>query len=302
MSRAFVPSSRIGQDPHQLIAQSLLCLRESLETIRAETYTRELKAKRTWNCHCSCNPSEQICEVSCVASLNASLARYVDHLSQVFFKKENLRGKTWWTPVFYSLVIQSIVRQLLLQLVDHLSTTSSSIKRFLHLAVRLFAASSGDYDPLVREWNFPKVGMTQKEIKQSESNNDAVRLAVKQKDWKSLGYQNSADYLQKLFEDDGSPIEAQETHSSSAECNLVAAKLDASFQNVWPTYDTRAQRAAQDCDNCRYLKAKCDEERPACGWCKELGVEFHYPPSPPELPELLEIMTPVMTASSSSMP
>jgi hypothetical protein len=44
----------------------------------------------------------------------------------------------------------------------------------------------------------------------------------------------------------------------------------------------KAQRAAQACDSCRTLKAKCDEGRPACSSCKEKGTECRYRDPPPK--------------------
>jgi hypothetical protein len=44
----------------------------------------------------------------------------------------------------------------------------------------------------------------------------------------------------------------------------------------------KAQRAAQACDSCRTLKAKCDEGRPACGSCKEKNMECRYRDPPPK--------------------
>jgi hypothetical protein len=44
----------------------------------------------------------------------------------------------------------------------------------------------------------------------------------------------------------------------------------------------KAQRAAQACDSCRTLKAKCDEGRPSCTTCKEKGVECKYKDPPPK--------------------
>ncbi|KAJ9156105.1 C6 zinc finger domain-containing protein [Pleurostoma richardsiae] len=41
------------------------------------------------------------------------------------------------------------------------------------------------------------------------------------------------------------------------------------------TAKRKAQRASQACDNCRQLKAKCDELKP-CKTCKEKGVECKY--------------------------
>ncbi|KAK2625086.1 hypothetical protein QTJ16_005455 [Diplocarpon rosae] len=44
----------------------------------------------------------------------------------------------------------------------------------------------------------------------------------------------------------------------------------------------KAQRAAQACDSCRTLKAKCDEGRPSCSTCREKGSECHYRDPPPK--------------------
>ncbi|KAF7933744.1 uncharacterized protein EAE98_003453 [Botrytis deweyae] len=49
-----------------------------------------------------------------------------------------------------------------------------------------------------------------------------------------------------------------------------------------PAKPRKAQRAAQACDSCRNLKAKCDEGRPACGSCKEKNFECHYRDPPPK--------------------
>src|SRR6266536_2041842 len=38
----------------------------------------------------------------------------------------------------------------------------------------------------------------------------------------------------------------------------------------------KATRAAQACDSCRTLKAKCDEGRPSCSSCREKGIECRY--------------------------
>ena len=44
----------------------------------------------------------------------------------------------------------------------------------------------------------------------------------------------------------------------------------------------KAQRAAQACDKCRELKAKCDEGRPSCLSCKEKGNVCNYRDPPPK--------------------
>jgi hypothetical protein len=44
----------------------------------------------------------------------------------------------------------------------------------------------------------------------------------------------------------------------------------------------KAQRAAQACDSCRTLKAKCDEGRPLCSTCKDKGFPCVYRDPPPK--------------------
>lgn len=44
----------------------------------------------------------------------------------------------------------------------------------------------------------------------------------------------------------------------------------------------KAQRAAQACDSCRNLKAKCDEGRPSCSSCREKGIDCRYRDPPPK--------------------
>ncbi|KAH0563167.1 hypothetical protein GP486_002264 [Trichoglossum hirsutum] len=52
---------------------------------------------------------------------------------------------------------------------------------------------------------------------------------------------------------------------------------------ITTTYPPRrkAIRAAQACDTCRQRKAKCDEGRPSCGFCKEAGLACVYREVPP---------------------
>jgi len=44
----------------------------------------------------------------------------------------------------------------------------------------------------------------------------------------------------------------------------------------------KAQRAAQACDNCRTLKAKCDEGRPSCLSCRDKNIQCAYRDPPPK--------------------
>ncbi|KAI9753975.1 MAG: hypothetical protein M4579_004905 [Chaenotheca gracillima] len=48
-----------------------------------------------------------------------------------------------------------------------------------------------------------------------------------------------------------------------------------------PVPRRKAVRAAQACDACRARKAKCDEGRPSCGFCKDSAVACNYREVPP---------------------
>ena len=64
---------------------------------------------------------------------------------------------------------------------DSTTAVPSNIQRYLHLVVRLFIASSGGYDPLVREW--PSSNLQSLEGDISEIRNfEAAKLAVRQRD------------------------------------------------------------------------------------------------------------------------
>jgi hypothetical protein len=125
-------------------------------------------------------------------------------LSKVFFKKENMRIKeTWWLSVFYSFAIQGLVRKLIQQL-SYTNNSKLATDQYLHLAIRLFIASSGDYDPLTRDYVTPSKG---KEADSSYiSDLEEAKSAVEQSSWASRNILSSADYLRHLFEDDGGDI------------------------------------------------------------------------------------------------
>ncbi|TGO49828.1 hypothetical protein BCON_0199g00200 [Botryotinia convoluta] len=193
--------------------------------------------------------SSNFCNDRNVDSFMSAIKRYIEQLSKVFFKKENLRGKTWWLSVFYSLVIQSLVRTMLKAIVgDGGAEIPLSINQYLHLAVRLFIATSGAHDPLVRsipvqgsrlkalagcdscrgrklkctrwkpsceacqDFQCPCIYGGKSEIDDSEIEDyNVANLSVQQAKWKSYGLKGSGEYLQHLFQDDGKPITHEAT-------------------------------------------------------------------------------------------
>ena len=113
-----------------------------------------------------------------------NLTLYLDELSRVFFKKESLRDKTtWYISTMYSFSIQAYVRRALQKLsaddeaegtrpprctaIGHSPLAASD--GFLHLAIYLFIASSGTWDPLAIDHEIDKDNS-------SEFYNDVVSL------------------------------------------------------------------------------------------------------------------------------
>ena len=189
----------------QLIAQSLICFRSCLEALRI----KELGLlKRTT--HLACD--NQGCKVQCLANLDLHLTLYLDELSRVFFKKENLRDKNktdWFVSTFYSFCIQAFVRRALQKLSTYSHGASEAMENFfgfhipsfvkpalaasnsyLHLAIHLFIASNGSYDPLTVDYS--KVD----EASPSEFQKDVTTLR------QTLGaaMTSSSEYLKKIYE------------------------------------------------------------------------------------------------------
>jgi hypothetical protein len=180
-------------------------------------------------------------------------------LSYVFFKKENLRGKTWWLSAFYSLVIQSVVRRLLLKFVETFPPAPPSIKQYLHLAVRFFIASSGKFDPLACDLHPAE--------DEDREHYEAARLAVRQKEWKSLGIENSGDYLRKLFEDDGLPIERKQgdvfdfTITSQSKVSKPANP-----RGLQATTKSMQKKQRREAEKEKVSDAACDFSSPQHSW------------------------------------
>ena len=182
---------------NQMIAQSLICLRSSLEALRLK---RSGFLEPLW--HESCFPTR--CTTDLVNTLQKTLSLYLDELSRVFFKKENLIDrKPWWLSAFYSFCIQSYVRENLIQLEMRSKIESSSLsltlfaaEKYLRLPLRLFIARSGDFDPITTpQW--------------SESKNYPNLLdyfyaqqATDQRNWSVRGMETFGQYLESLYVDD----------------------------------------------------------------------------------------------------
>jgi hypothetical protein len=134
------------------------------------------------------------CKVQYFSNLHLNITLYLDELSRVFFKKENLTTRDgYWISTFYSFCIQATVRKLLQTLsrctTPHRESALSASKQYLHLAINLFIASSGTYDPLTTDYSVVEPGHV-------AGYEDIFLLQ------QTLGgpVQSSADYLRNIFE------------------------------------------------------------------------------------------------------
>ena len=139
----------------------------------------------------------------CLHDLRSSVFLYLDELSRVFFLKDNMCGKkVWWLSAFYSFCIQSFVRKALIELEEGILTSPYPAGRdYLRLPVRLFAAASGSFDPL---------GDTPGNPARDEPSIDdyqKAKVAVGHSHWLGGGIKGPGDYLKRLFEDSGKPLE-----------------------------------------------------------------------------------------------
>lgn len=192
----------------KLIALSLICLRTCLEALRI------MHELTDYPSHGACGLAA--CKVESITNLETHLRMYLSELSRVFFKKDNLRSKNWWLSGFYSFCIQGIVRRGLMELIgdkqrnevtnfSQWSWQALATRQYLCLALRLFAATSGTHDPLMKEYSPHDIISILKtnDEKVREEDFTAAQDAVKQGNWKSRGISSSMQYLQNLFQDNG---------------------------------------------------------------------------------------------------
>jgi hypothetical protein len=192
---------------NKLITLSLVCLRTCLEALRS------YPASMSRSSHLVCTGT--YCKIQFIKDLKSSLKCFLEELSAVFFKKDNLRSKSWWLSAFYAFSIQSMVRaglklllvdvnpaNFLIPPVDHRWPT---IQNYLSVALHLFIATSSNYDPLMKDYSIVASTPVSKaeEEKTSDEYFTAAQVAVKQNTWNSNGIASSMQYLQTLFRDGG---------------------------------------------------------------------------------------------------
>lgn len=170
-----------------------MCLQTCLEVLRVPNLSKSLDIISHQVCGC-----RGTCKIKCIAALEMNISLYLDELSRIFFKKENMRKKdSWWLSAFYSFCIQSFVRKSLIEL----DNGSDASKQYLHLPVRLFIASSGVYDPLAEDWSQMRTLSNLDSGNRDPKDYQEAQLAVSCSKWKSAGISGSAQFLKRIFED-----------------------------------------------------------------------------------------------------
>jgi hypothetical protein len=190
---------------------------------------------------------DDACDIESIRDISIHLDRFVNELSRVLFLKENLYHKSWWLSVFYSLCIHSYVRRILNFLARNETPEPTAfeidrqgIKRYLHLAVRLFIAASGSHDPLSVDYSLAAEPHGETSAEQIGAYQAAQR-AVKQSKWEEQHIHSSGEYLKHIFEDSGGSLD--EPLSSKAGDDMSADGMSrsritnpqlGSFQCMYP--------------------------------------------------------------------
>ena len=179
------------------------CLRTCLEIMNLQvSLFAQVDGGQAYSClHGECL-SLYPCKIKCTAKLTSYLNEYLDELSWVFFRKKDLRSKAWWLSIFYSFCIQAEVRRCLQSLTEGLKQFSW-VDEYLHLAVRLFIAASGTYDPLFQLNLDTEEAAGVSEGTSTNQDFGIARLAVFHT---SSGYASSGEYLKGIFEDTGATL------------------------------------------------------------------------------------------------
>ena len=144
--------------------------------------------------------------------------------------------------MFYSLSIQSYVRNTLLIVAEWQETlstavleanTSSKFQKYLHLAIRLFAAISAGNDPLAVDWSSNhRIAQSAEEIA-LVGYYIAAQKVMECNTWKRNNINSSFAYLSDIFDDDGIPDKKNlvsrrytPTHDFNRSCTSLANDSD----------------------------------------------------------------------------
>jgi hypothetical protein len=245
-----------------LIAQSLICLQVCLETMRIQSLGQLTEVQ-----HRACAESQ--CTIECISNLTSHLESYLRLFSRVIFKKAVLKSnRAWWLSTFYSLCVQSLVRLCLIAIVEGYATAERApdvigAQRSLHLALRLFIASSSGHDPLVLTWTRETMNSSRPEEAGRAVHYRLAQSAVQQSTWHDRKIRNSRDYLNKIFKDDGI-FDALDCRNGTAQAGPLMSPRESFNESK---YDSILIYISYT--NAIYFSAHTEEQRFQCQACNK---------------------------------
>ncbi|KAE8445806.1 hypothetical protein EG329_012864 [Mollisiaceae sp. DMI_Dod_QoI] len=114
-----------------------------------------------------------------------------------------MRNKSWWLSVFYSLCIQSMIKIALIRLIGNVAGPATQptfgATHHLHLAVRLFIASSGSYDPLMQDYSVESEPQSEQEAIDIRDFELAQYASYKEQ-WPYFGIKSTKEFLEQLYD------------------------------------------------------------------------------------------------------
>lgn len=160
--------------------------------------------------HASCVATrEEGCQFRPFADLQHGIQQYTTELSKVFFRKKALQSdRRWWLSVFYSLLIQSPVRQTLLMiqaetdpglLIKDSGPTQCS--QYCHTALNIFDAASAGWDPITSDEDL-QILLSGSDIDQKVARHVKVAREAILKDRRENETHNSFELLKSMFDMD----------------------------------------------------------------------------------------------------
>jgi hypothetical protein len=216
--------------------------------------------------HRACAQSQ--CTIECISNLTLHLEVYLKKFSRVILSKEALQSnRAWWLSTFYSLCIQSLVRSCLIAIVEGYATSERTpnvigAQRSLHLALRLFIASSGGHDPLVLTWTRETMSSSRPEEAGRAAHYKLAQSAVQQSTWHDRKIRNSRDYLNMIFKDDGI-FDALDCRNGTAKARPLITPRESFNESK---YDPIL--VCVHCTNTLSFSAHAEEQQFECRACK----------------------------------
>lgn len=154
---------------------------------------------------CGTGP-EDGCRFKCFADLQNQIDKYAIELSRVFFRKRSLQSdRRWWLSVFYSLCIQTSVRQTLsmVQAEVNVRLTADPYiwSQYCYTALNMFDAASAGWDPISSDHGSSHL-LSGSALNQILARHIAIARKTILENFIGDQQHNSFEFLKSLFEMD----------------------------------------------------------------------------------------------------